>query len=181
MQERRFHGEIERLRSPQRLALLDREQVVDLCLEDVNATSVLDVGVGSGVFAEAFAGRGLDVTGIDANPAMIETAQRFVPTGHFQVAEAEALPYANRTFDLVFLGHVLHETDERVKVLQEALRVARRRVVVLEWPYRETEVGPPLAHRLPVEEVIALAREAGCQQVEVRQLTHMVCYRLTPF
>lgn len=179
MQERRFHGEIERLRSPQRLALLDTEQVVEICLEDMNATSVLDVGVGSGVFAEAFAGRGLDVTGIDANPSMIETAQRLVPKGHFQVAEAEALPYTDHTFDLVFLGHVLHETDERVKVLQEALRVARRRVVVLEWPYRETEVGPPLVHRLPVEEVVALAQEAGCQQVEVRQLTHMVCYRLT--
>lgn len=35
-----------------------------------------------------------------------------------------------------------------------------RRVAVLEWPYREEEVGPPLAQGLSLEALRALFREA---------------------
>ena len=74
MHERRFHGEVERLRSPERLALLETERVADACLEGVAARTVVDIGTGSGIFAETFVARGLDVTGIDVNPHMVEVA-----------------------------------------------------------------------------------------------------------
>jgi len=179
MHERRFHGEVERLRSPERLVLLETERVVDTCLEGITARKVLDIGVGSGIFAEAFAARGLEVTGIDVNPRMIEVAQRFVPQGHFQVAAAESLPYPENTFDLVFLGHVLHEADDAFKTLSEARRVARLRVVVLEWPYRQEELGPPLAHRITPDNVTALALQAGFLHCEEIALAHMALFRLT--
>ena len=40
---------------------------------------------------------------------MIEQARRHVPNARFQEAAAEELPFQDRTFDLVFLGHLLHE------------------------------------------------------------------------
>ena len=43
---------------------------------------------------------------------MIAAAQRFVPEGDFREASAEALPYPDNSFDLVFLGLLLHESDE---------------------------------------------------------------------
>lgn len=180
MHERRFQGEVERLRSPRRLALLETERVVDTCLEGIQARSVLDIGTGSGIFAEAFAARGLDVTGIDVNPQMVEVAQSFVPAGHFQVAAAEALPYPENAFDVVFLGHLLHEADDALKTLSEARRVAHLRVVVLEWPYRQEGVGPPFSHRIGPDEMAALTRQAGFLQCEEIMLTHMVLYRLQP-
>jgi ubiquinone/menaquinone biosynthesis C-methylase UbiE len=178
MNERRFHGEVERLRSPERLALLETERVVDTCLEGIPVRNVLEIGTGSGIFAEAFVARGLDVTGIDVNPHMVEVAQRFVPTGHFQVAAAEALPYPENTFDLIFLGHILHEVDDAYKTLSEARRVACLSVAVLEWPYRQEEVGPPFAHRINPDEMSELARQAGFPQCKEIMLTHMVLYRL---
>ncbi len=51
-------------------------------------------------------------------------------------------------FEVAFLGHVLHETDDPVRALSEARRVTTVRVVVLEWPYVQEEEGPPLEHRL---------------------------------
>lgn len=177
--ERRFAGGPEMLRSPRRVQFLEVDRVIDLCLEAFAARSVLDVGTGTGLFAEGFAARGLKVAGIDANPAMVEAARRYVSQEEFQQAPAEAIPYPNCAFDLVFLGLVLHEADDRLQALQEARRVARVGVAVLEWPYREGEHGPPLAHRLRPEEVTVLAQATGFSQVETLHLTHLVLYRLS--
>jgi hypothetical protein len=65
-----------------------------------------------------------------------------------------------------------------LQALREAHRVARQRVVILEWPYQEEEFGPPLAHRLKPEEVAALAYRAGFEKVETLYLDRMVLYRL---
>ncbi len=178
MHDRRFKADIEKLRAPGRVALLEVERVVALCLENLDIKKVLDVGTGSGIFAEAFAARKLEVTGIDANPEMIKAVQRLLPAVHFQEAVAEHIPYSDATFDLVFLGHLLHETDDRLQALSEARRVARLRVAILEWPYQDEEIGPPLAHRLKPEEITALAQQAGFRKIEKLPLAHMDFYRL---
>ena len=176
--ERRFAGTIERLRTPERVAMLQVETVVDLCLEGLQAHTLLDIGAGSGLFSEAFARRGLEVSGVDVDPKMVDAAKGFVPQASFQVAPAEELPFPDSSFDLVFMGLVFHETDDALQAIREAARVARSRVAILEWPYQEEQGGPPLAHRLKSEEVTALAREAGCQKVETLLLNRTVLYRL---
>jgi ubiquinone/menaquinone biosynthesis C-methylase UbiE len=178
MNERTFHGEIERLRDPKRVALLEVERVVALTLEGIEAKNVLDVGIGSGIFAQAFQAHGLAVAGVDTNPEMVIAASEYVPGGEVRLAAAESIPYSDRSFDLVFLGHVLHEADDPVKALSEARRVAQKRVAVLEWPYREEAVGPPLAHRLKPAHVMALAQESGFAGCETMLLEHMVLFRL---
>ncbi|MHB0867023.1 MAG: class I SAM-dependent methyltransferase [Thermoleophilia bacterium] len=175
--ERRFHGEPERLRSPERLALLEVERVLALSLEGLQAKSVLDVGCGTGLFTEAFIDVGLEVVGIDANADMLAIARTHAPTARFQEATAEALPFDVDAFDLVFLGHLLHETDLPLAALQEARRVASGRVVVLEWPYRKEEQGPPLGHRLRPETIEELARQAGFLSSERIQLEHLELFR----
>lgn len=178
MHERRFRGEPDRLRSTERVARLEVERVVALSVEGLAVKSVLDVGTGTGVFAEAFSKLSMGVTGIDTNADLLAVARRHVPGGQFQEARAEEIPFEDRFFDLVFLGHVLHETDNPLKALEEARRVARSRVVVLEWPYREEEQGPPLEHRLKPQAIKDLADKAGFRKVETRQLTYMDIYRL---
>ncbi len=167
------------LRSDERLALLEVARVVELTLEGLETVnSLLDVGTGTGLFAEAFAARVPQVLGIDASASMVQQAQALVPAVQFRVGLMEALPFSEAAFDVVFMGHVLHETDDLPRTLQEARRVARRRVVALEWPYRETPMGPPLAHRLPPATVQQAALDAGFAAVEVLPLQHMVLYRL---
>jgi len=178
MHEKLYDGTVERLRSPERVARLEVERVVSLCLEAADLRSVLDVGVGSGLFAEAFSQRGLEVSGVDVNPEMIAAARQFVPQGDFRESTAEELPYPNASFDLVFFGLVLHESDEPLKVLQDARRVTRQRVGILEWPYQAGEFGPPLAHRLNPTEIVNLARQAGFTSLENISLTHLSFYRL---
>lgn len=178
MREKRFHGDVGMLRSPERVALLEVERVVALSLDGLSVETVLEVGTGSGIFAEAFSRLGLDVTGIDGRAEMIAVARSFVPGGKFALGEAEKLPFADRSFDLVFLGHLLHETDRPLGAIAEARRVARLRAAVLEWPYVEEEHGPPLSHRLAPDAIADLARRAGFACHERIGLRHMDFYRM---
>jgi ubiquinone/menaquinone biosynthesis C-methylase UbiE len=178
--ERRFHGEPQRLRTPERIALLEVERVMALSLEGLVVLRLLDVGSGTGIFAEAFSKVVHSVMGIDTNADLLEVARRYVPGAQFQVAPAEQIPFEDGSFDLVFLGHVLHETDNPLQALEEARRVSLRRVAILEWPYLEDGHGPPLEHRLKPDAIENLAIKAGFQKVEHIRLSHMDFYRLTP-
>jgi ubiquinone/menaquinone biosynthesis C-methylase UbiE len=178
MNERVFSRDAARLRDKARTEILEIDRVVSLSIEHLKVSSVLDVGTGTALFAEAFAEKAIGVAGIDIKDNMVNEAKRLLPKGEFKVGCAENIPYGNGSFDLVFLGHVLHETDDTVKALMEAYRVARKRVVVLEWPYIKGKMGPPLAHRLRPDQVIASATSAGFKKVEDITLKHMVLYRM---
>jgi ubiquinone/menaquinone biosynthesis C-methylase UbiE len=179
MHERRYSAEIGRLRSSQRIALLEVERVVDLSLEGIHAVSAIDIGTGSGIFAEGFAKKGLDVCGIDPNSEMLKAAQSSVPQGKFTNGTAENLPFKDNAFDLVFLGHVLHESDDIDKAVLESRRCAKQRVVILEWPYLQEETGPPLEHRLKKEDILKAVSASGFSKIETIHLNHMVLFRLT--
>jgi len=69
MVERRYKAAIERLLSPERVAMLEVEQLVDLGLEGIHIKSVLDAGMGNGIFTEHFAQKQISVSGVDPNPA----------------------------------------------------------------------------------------------------------------
>jgi ubiquinone/menaquinone biosynthesis C-methylase UbiE len=177
MHERRFSREIERLRDPDRVARLDVENVVRLALEGlVEAKAVLDEGTGSGLFAEQFAAQGMQVTGLDANPEMLPVAQQYVPAGTFQEGVAEQLPFPDQSFDLVFMGLLLHETDDALTAIQEARRVAKMRLAILEWPDEEQSFGPPHEHRLSADRVSSLAIQAGFHDAHAIRLSNLMLY-----
>jgi ubiquinone/menaquinone biosynthesis C-methylase UbiE len=174
---KQFRSAIEKLRSPKRLERLEVERAVKLCLDGIKVESMLDVGTGSGVFAEAFMPMVDEITGIDTNPEMIAVAKEYAPTAKFQEGAAESMPLADDEVDLVFLGHVLHESDEPLTVLLEAKRCAKKRVGVLEWPYQEEKKGPSIEERIKPDEIIEMAQKVGFQDIEEIQLSHMVLYR----
>jgi ubiquinone/menaquinone biosynthesis C-methylase UbiE len=76
------------------------------------------------------------------------------------------------------MGLVLHETDDRLQALREVRRVARLGAAMLEWPFRQAEHGPPLAHRLKLAEIAMLAQDAGFSRSETLPLSHLVLYHL---
>lgn len=178
MHEKRFSGAIERLRTQERMERLEVPRVIQLCLEEINYRHVLDVGTGSGLFAEEFAERGLRVTGIDANFEMLPAARSFIPKGNFLQATAEDLPFPDKSFDLTFYGLVLHEADDPLAVLRAAYRVSRKRVSVLEWPYTEQTFGPPMAHRLNPADMAILFQKIGFHKWDSIELSNTVLYRL---
>lgn len=178
MHEHRFHGDLARLRSPERLARLELNQVVELSLRGGPIHSVLDVGTGTGVFTEAFAAAGLEAEGVDANPEILAEARRLLPAIPFHEGLAETLPFPADSFDLVFMGLLLHETDDPLASLREATRVSRGRIMILEWPFRQQDVGPGLDERLSEARVSELAAGANLTLAETIPLQTLILYHL---
>jgi ubiquinone/menaquinone biosynthesis C-methylase UbiE len=179
MHEKRFNNQIERLRDPGRVARLEVDRVGRLALADLNNTkTVLDIGTGSGLFAEQFAEKGLQVTGLDANPEMLPAARQYVPAGTFQEGIAEKLPFSDGSFDLVFMGLLLHETDDTLAALKEAYRVTQKRLAILEWPYETQDFGPPIEHRLSPDKIVLFAKQAGFTTVHQNRLESLILYLL---
>jgi ubiquinone/menaquinone biosynthesis C-methylase UbiE len=176
MNDRVYNHDPHQLRDKARTALLEIDRVVMLSVEHITVKSVLDVGTGTAIFAQAFEQKGMEVAGIDINEQMVAEAKRFVPSGEFRTGSAEKIPFENQSFDLVFLGHVLHESDNPTLALAEAKRVGRKRIVVLEWPYMEQEKGPPLAHRLKPEDITLFAKHAGLRSVQAIPLRYLSLY-----
>ncbi|TVP45525.1 MAG: methyltransferase domain-containing protein [Gemmatimonadales bacterium] len=115
----------------------------------IRGSSLLDVGGGEGDMARALAPYlpGGMVLVVDPQPGAATLRD---PAGQGSVdgrsirggsirGDAAALPLPDRSVDTVLLSFVLHHTADPEQALAEALRVARRRVVVLESVYR----GPP--------------------------------------
>lgn len=124
---------LERLLVPEYRALLKR---LSLC----PTASVLDLGTGTGAFAQAFVERGhRHVLGIDVADQLLRRARRRVPTARFYQADITELPdLPDRSFDIVTLGYVLHgmAPSLRLRTLQSAARLARRFVLVVDYQQR---------------------------------------------
>jgi SAM-dependent methyltransferase len=87
--------------------------------------SMLDIGCGPGLAAQVFSTRAARVAGVDATALFIEIARQRTPRGDFRVAEMEALPFGNGTFDVVTGFNSFQYAAKSVNALREAGRVAK--------------------------------------------------------
>lgn len=175
-----FPEKIAKLRRPDRVAEMEVERVVGLTLADSPVCRMLDIGTGSGLFAEAFRKAGAAVVAVDPDPEMLIAARGFVPGIATAAASAEALPFSSAGFDRAFMGMVLHETRDPLQGLIEMRRVVRSAAIVLEWPPPEPGQSPPPARRFSPEELRQLATAAGFQHCDILPLQHMILYFLQP-
>jgi ubiquinone/menaquinone biosynthesis C-methylase UbiE len=90
---------------------------------------LLEVGVGAGTDHLQFARAGADCHGVDLTDAAIETTrQRLLLYGfssHLQRVDAEELPFADDSFDVVYSWGVIHHSEQPGRIVQEIHRVLR--------------------------------------------------------
>jgi SAM-dependent methyltransferase len=84
---------------------------------------LLDLACGTGVAAQAAAEAGARVTGVDFSPAMLAAAQRLHPSLDFHAGDAEALPFADASFDAVVANFGIHHVEHPERAITEARRV----------------------------------------------------------
>ena len=70
--------------------------------------------------------QGWDVTLTDFSPGMIEAAQRNLGDRfHFQVVDAQQIPFEDETFDCVIANYMLYHVPDRPRALSEIRRVLK--------------------------------------------------------
>lgn len=90
---------------------------------------VLDLGAGEGWVTERLAARGVAAFGADVG------AFARVPVPYV-VYDGTRLPFVDATFETTLLLLTLHHCEQSEAVLDEALRVTRRRLIVTESVFR---------------------------------------------
>lgn len=108
--------------------------------EVASGERVLDVGCGTGVVAVTAARRGARVSGLDLSPVLLIDARSNAGLAglhiDFTEGDAEALPYADASFDVVLsqFGHMFAPRPE--VAVSEMLRVLRPggRIAFSTWP-----------------------------------------------
>lgn len=90
-------------------------------------TQILDLCCGNGPVTQVLVQQSQQVTGLDASPKAITRAQANVPQATFVEGFAEAMPFADASFDVVHTSMALHEMEpeQRSQILQEVYRVLK--------------------------------------------------------
>jgi phosphatidylethanolamine/phosphatidyl-N-methylethanolamine N-methyltransferase len=98
---------------------------------------VLDLGIGTGVSLN-FYPRRARVYGVDLSGGMLREARKKIRERGMEnvsviQADALSLPFADNTFDHIFMSHVISVVSDPFKLVREAQRVARpgARIVIV--------------------------------------------------
>ena len=92
---------------------------------------MIDVGCGTGYFTRRFAMDGVQVTGIDPNPAMIDYARSYrAADEHYVRGDARSLPFPDRFFDYCVSVTSLCFIKEQELAVSEMVRVTRGRIAL---------------------------------------------------
>jgi ubiquinone/menaquinone biosynthesis C-methylase UbiE len=149
----------------------DAMSVIEAALVPLAGKYVLDIGCGGGVLARSLSDRGARVAGVDPNGDALSLARQAVPGGTFYQAGAEAMPFADSSFDGAIFLNSLHHVSKLAmhQALREAARVTKPAgpIVVIEplaagsfFSVLRT-VEDETAVRAAAQEAIAEAIEGG--------------------
>lgn len=162
---------------------------------------VLDVACGTGAVASVAlreVGSEGSVVGIDRSPEMLAVARRKMPHLDWREGRAEALPFADDSFDAVFCQFGLMFFEDRGQALHEMLRVLRSggRVTLAVWDGLErspaytaltelveqqlgSDAGNPIRSAFALGDqaaMRALLKDAGFTSIDVDSVHGRACF-----
>ena len=118
-------------------------------LTELSACQILDLGCGTGGDLRRFLELGAlpeNLHGVDLLSERLERARALSPQLHFERADAQELPFAEASFDLVLQSTAFSsivDPDIRLRVAAEALRVLKPGGVLLWYDMRVTDPRNP--------------------------------------
>jgi SAM-dependent methyltransferase len=104
--------------------------------------TVLDVGCGPGWNYAHFMKYGPNVRnykGLDYSPMFVKVAKERNPEADYQLGDCRKLEEADKSWDVVILQDVLEHTNGFEKPVLEALRVAKKRIIITFWHLKDMD------------------------------------------
>jgi len=152
---------LERLNDPERLKDIPPQWIWDK-LNVKKASTVVDLGAGTGFFSRQFAGMpGVNkIYALDISEKMIEYMRIRVNPQYPQIIpmimDEASIPLPADMADVLIMINLHHEFHDPHAILAECRRVLKpgARMAIVDWAKKETEHGPPLEKRYTVETVV---------------------------
>ncbi|MBN2247819.1 MAG: class I SAM-dependent methyltransferase [Coriobacteriia bacterium] len=167
---------LEKLNDPARFESLPPDVFFNALGLPEGPSVVVEIGAGTGLFAEAFTERAPEATvyvtdiaeeALDwiraHRPGVVEG--RIVPVA----AEETCVPLPDGLADAVYTINLHHELVDAAATYADAHRLLKPggRLLVVDWAARETPKGPPLISRASAETLAGVIRAAGFVDVAV--------------
>lgn len=156
-----------KLESPERRERMAPEKLA-AALGLAGPETVLDIGVGTGFFAEVIAPMCQRLIGVDRSRDMIDVFRGKDAFGNLSnvellQGEADDLPVEDASCDVTIHVNLLHEIDDVNRFHDEIKRVLKPggRMFCADWHAKQTDMGPPLSHRVPAEKAAAMIERDG--------------------
>jgi ubiquinone/menaquinone biosynthesis C-methylase UbiE len=163
---------LEHLNDPERLKDIPPQWIWDK-LNVKKATTVVDLGAGTGFFSKQFTAMpGVEkVYALDISEKMIEYMRRAVNPKYPQVIpmimDESSIPLPTDMADVLIMINLHHEFHDPHAILAECRRVTKPggKVAIVDWAKRETEHGPPVDKRYTAEAIVEQLEKTSFQQI----------------
>lgn len=117
---------------------------------------IADLGAGVGYLSIPLADEGAKVIALDFQQEMLDgIRERDNGLERIRLVRATLpdIPLPDASLDRVVMVNVFHEVEDKARLAKEISRVLRPegRISLVDWQARETERGPPLHERVPID------------------------------
>lgn len=164
--------DVEILESPERLQFLNPDVILDkvgLGREMILA----DLGCGTGYFTIPASRRVKKVFALDIQQGMLDILRDKIEKQNISnieaiLSEEARIPLPDSSVDILLMGNVFHELEDRDSILKEAKRIlsGNGKLAIVDWKKIEMDFGPPVEERLTAEEVISICGDNGFEVLE---------------
>jgi SAM-dependent methyltransferase len=107
-----------------------REDIFLSMLQPTSGDKILDIGCGLGYFTDLLSSDGAKCTGIDLDKKCIDYCQRNM-RGQYLLENVTKMPFPDNSFDKILCTEILEHIQDNGKVLDEAVRVAKNRSILV--------------------------------------------------
>lgn len=158
---------VERFESKERDKYQQPEKVLEY-LGDIQGKKIMDIGAGTGYFSVKLAANGANVIAADVNDDFQNYLKERIKEENISNIELRKLPYdspelAKNEVDKVLIVNTYHHIEDRISYFKKVRKGINSdgELVIIDFFKAELPVGPPVGHKIAIDDVVLELKEAG--------------------
>jgi cyclopropane fatty-acyl-phospholipid synthase-like methyltransferase len=185
MHQSNFDELVKRFESPERDAYQQPEKVLQM-IGSIKGKKIMDIGAGSGYFSVKMAQRGAQVIAADVNDEFQEYLNERIKKEKLSSIELRKIAFDNpslkdKEVDIVLIVNTYHHIDQRPAYFAKVKKGIKDNgeMILIDFFKTDIPVGPPTAHKIAMDDVIAELKLAGFSSftVDVNLLSYQYIIR----
>jgi cyclopropane fatty-acyl-phospholipid synthase-like methyltransferase len=185
MHQSNFDELVKRFESPERDAYQQPEKVLEF-LGDIKGKKIMDIGAGSGYFSVKLAQKGAHVIAADVSDEFQQFIKERIKKDNISNIELRKIPFNGpslgaKEVDMVFIVNTYHHIEVRseyFKLVKKGIK-DHGELIIIDFFKTEIPVGPPVAHKIAIDDIIAELKLAGFSKftIDVNLLAYQFIIR----